>query len=108
MRAGITLLEPSARDHAARPDRGAAGPQAQKPGGMGGGPCSLAGEATQGRRGERGIDPIAERSPSDPDDDARRMDAGAAGRPAFRSAPRRPPGSRDPLPPALGYDRSDP
>src|SRR3989442_7372115 len=108
MRAGITLLEPPARDHAARPDRGAAGPQAQEPGRLDAGPSPLAGEAAQSRRRHPGIDQDSEGSPADSHDDARRVDAGATGRPALRPAARRPPGARDPLPPDLAHDRPDP
>src|ERR1700682_289594 len=77
IRAGIPLLEPPARNHAARPDRVAAGPQAQEPRRLGAGTRPLAGEAAQRRGCHPGIDQNTEGPSADSHDDARRMDASA-------------------------------
>src|SRR3977135_4560376 len=53
MREGIAVLESPARDYAARPDRGAPGPQAQEPGRLGRCAGSLACLPAEGGPGHR-------------------------------------------------------
>src|SRR2546421_12990790 len=105
---GIALLESTARNHAARPDRGAAAAQAQEPGRLDGSEGPLARQTTAGRRDEPRLDQEPQRPAPDSDDDPRRMDAGAALETAIRAADRRARGGGDSLSRDHGDNRSHP
>src|SRR5947209_6366307 len=105
---GIALLESTARDHAARPDRGAPAAQAQEPRRLDGGKGPLASRATRESRREPGLDQEPRGPAPHSDDDPRRMDAGAARATAIRAAAGRARGGGDSLSPDLGDDRSHP
>src|SRR5207247_1222248 len=81
---GLSVLEPSPRDDAARRDRGPAGSKAAEPGGVGGLAGSLAVETPARRGGDRGFDPDPGRPAAHPAHDPGRLDGRAARGAALR------------------------